>query len=124
MTDVDVASPYAEGDEREVEAALRPRRLADFVGQPRVREQLGLVLELRDRLGPAEPAAPAEWAARTPVAPWRDQVRHALVGLGWSAREAEDAVAAVAPDPAGPDADGAPDVPTLLRAALRVLSPR
>ena len=51
MTDVDVASPYAEGDEREVEAALRPRRLADFVGQPRVREQLGLVLESALRRG-------------------------------------------------------------------------
>ena len=51
MTDVDVASPYAQGDEREVEAALRPHRLADFVGQPRVREQLGLVLESALRRG-------------------------------------------------------------------------
>lgn len=31
--------------ERAAEAALRPRRLADFVGQPVVREQLALVLE-------------------------------------------------------------------------------
>ncbi len=51
MTDVDVVSPYPEGDEREVEAALRPRRLADFVGQPRVREQLGLVLTSALRRG-------------------------------------------------------------------------
>jgi len=51
VTDVDVVSPYAEGDEREVEAALRPRQLADFVGQPRVREQLGLVLESALRRG-------------------------------------------------------------------------
>src|SRR5690242_19570747 len=35
----------AEGDERAVEAALRPRSLAEVVGQHRVREQLGLVLE-------------------------------------------------------------------------------
>jgi Holliday junction DNA helicase RuvB len=35
----------AEGDERAVEAALRPRTLAEVVGQRRVREQLGLVLE-------------------------------------------------------------------------------
>jgi holliday junction DNA helicase RuvB len=35
----------AEGDERAVEAALRPRTLAEVVGQHRVREQLGLVLE-------------------------------------------------------------------------------
>src|ERR1700712_5363309 len=32
-------------DEHEVEATLRPKRLADFVGQPKVREQLQLVLE-------------------------------------------------------------------------------
>ena len=30
-------------DERIVEAALRPKRLAEFPGQPRVRDQLGLV---------------------------------------------------------------------------------
>src|SRR5215212_4100908 len=35
----------AEGDERAVEAALRPRTLAEVVGQRRVREQLGLVLD-------------------------------------------------------------------------------
>ncbi|WP_169570427.1 Holliday junction branch migration DNA helicase RuvB [Nocardioides insulae] len=42
----------AEGDERALEAALRPRSLDEVVGQERVREQLGLVLEaarLRDR---------------------------------------------------------------------------
>jgi holliday junction DNA helicase RuvB len=35
----------AEGDERAVEAALRPRTLDEVVGQLRVRAQLGLVLE-------------------------------------------------------------------------------
>src|SRR3954452_23019763 len=35
----------ADGDERAVEAALRPRTLDEVVGQQRVREQLGLVLE-------------------------------------------------------------------------------
>ena len=98
-----------------------------------------LVLELRDRIGPVEPTAAGEPAAAplTPVAPWRDQVRHALVGLGWTPREAEDAVAAVAADAAadapeagtdapegGRDDAPAPDVPSLLRAALRVLAPR
>ena len=47
----EVVSPYAEGDEREVDAALRPRRLDEFVGQPKVREQLGLVLESAKRRG-------------------------------------------------------------------------
>ncbi|PXY29545.1 Holliday junction DNA helicase RuvB [Prauserella flavalba] len=37
--------------EREVETALRPRLLADFVGQPRVREQLSLVLESARKRG-------------------------------------------------------------------------
>ncbi|WP_203335536.1 Holliday junction branch migration DNA helicase RuvB [Nocardioides limicola] len=35
----------ADGDERAVEAALRPKSLDEVVGQERVREQLGLVLE-------------------------------------------------------------------------------
>ena len=51
MRDVEVVSPYEDRDEREVEAALRPRRLDDFVGQPRVREQLGLVLTSALRRG-------------------------------------------------------------------------
>ncbi|WP_083958823.1 Holliday junction branch migration DNA helicase RuvB [Herbidospora mongoliensis] len=41
----ELASADAVGDERLIEAALRPKRLAEFIGQPRVREQLSLVLE-------------------------------------------------------------------------------
>ncbi|MDQ2757910.1 MAG: Holliday junction branch migration DNA helicase RuvB [Actinomycetota bacterium] len=37
--------------ERQVEAALRPRRLDEFPGQPRVRNQLALVLEAARRRG-------------------------------------------------------------------------
>ena len=43
--DRDVVSPFPDTDETEVEASLRPRRLAEFVGQPKVREQLQVVLE-------------------------------------------------------------------------------
>ena len=43
--DEDVVSPLPVLAEREVEASLRPRLLSEFVGQPRVREQLQLVLE-------------------------------------------------------------------------------
>jgi holliday junction DNA helicase RuvB len=39
----------ADGDERAVEAALRPRTLDEVVGQQRVRDQLGLVLEAARR---------------------------------------------------------------------------
>jgi Holliday junction DNA helicase RuvB len=38
-------------EERQVEAALRPRRLDEFPGQVRVRDQLGLVLEAARRRG-------------------------------------------------------------------------
>ncbi len=40
-----LVSADADGDDRAVEAALRPRSLAELVGQDRVREQLALVLE-------------------------------------------------------------------------------
>ena len=40
-----VVAAGAEAEERELEAALRPKSLDDFVGQHRVREQLSLVLE-------------------------------------------------------------------------------
>ncbi|GAB3020153.1 Holliday junction ATP-dependent DNA helicase RuvB [Nocardioides flavus (ex Wang et al. 2016)] len=43
----------ADGDERAVEAALRPKTLDEVVGQVRVRDQLGLVLEAARRRGRA-----------------------------------------------------------------------
>ncbi|MFW5419410.1 Holliday junction branch migration DNA helicase RuvB [Nocardiopsis sp. CNT-189] len=39
-----IVSPGADLEERDLEGALRPRLLEDFVGQDRVREQLSLVL--------------------------------------------------------------------------------
>ncbi|MGO9780377.1 MAG: Holliday junction branch migration DNA helicase RuvB [Streptosporangiaceae bacterium] len=44
-------SPLADADDRVIETALRPKRLADFVGQQRVRDQLSLVLESAVRRG-------------------------------------------------------------------------
>jgi holliday junction DNA helicase RuvA len=80
-----------------------------------------LVLELRDRLGAVtggpSPTLPDRAAA---AAPWREQLRSALLGLGWSVREADAAVDAVAPQ-AG-EAEESPDVAALLRAALRTLT--
>lgn len=91
-----------------------------------------IVLELKDRLGPpvtsrATPAGrEASGGASAPVGAWREQVRSALVGLGWSAREADTAVESVTPTADGVDGDDVavrePDVPGLLRAALRTLS--
>ncbi len=77
-----------------------------------------IVLELADRLGaPATTTGPTPAAA--PVGDHREQVVEALVGLGWQARTAQEAVAAVlegSTEPVGPG-----EVSGLLRAALRSL---
>ena len=44
-------SAWAQTGEENVEGTLRPRKLDEFVGQPRVREQLELVLESARRRG-------------------------------------------------------------------------
>jgi Holliday junction DNA helicase RuvB len=47
-----VVSPLPDVDDQAIDAALRPKRLDDFIGQERVREQLALVLQsalLRNR---------------------------------------------------------------------------
>ncbi len=88
-----------------------------------------LVLELRDRLGATSTdtsldggTLPSGAGPITPVAPWRDQLSAALVGLGWNIREADAAVATLAPV-----ADeqlvtgGRVDVAVLLRQALQML---
>ena len=41
----DLVTAEADGDDRVIEAALRPRTLAEVIGQERVREQLSLVLQ-------------------------------------------------------------------------------
>jgi Holliday junction DNA helicase RuvA len=81
-----------------------------------------LLLELKDRLGaPAGTAAPRRPVARGP-APWQEQLHAALVGLGYSARDAEEAVAAVTPRAEADQADGRqPETGALLRDALRSL---
>ena len=75
-----------------------------------------IILELKDRIGPPTGGHHAAPDAK-PQEAWRDQVQQGLVGLGWSAKESEKAVEAVAPD-----AGEMPDVGALMRAALRTLS--
>ncbi|WP_310725705.1 Holliday junction branch migration protein RuvA [Streptomyces sp. N2A] len=81
-----------------------------------------LLLELKDRLGePVGSRRPA--AAAAGPAGWRDQLQAALIGLGYATREADEAVAAVAPQAEAAVAEGgAPQVPQLLRAALQTLN--
>jgi Holliday junction DNA helicase RuvA len=107
-----------------------------------------IVLELAGRLGApgmgSGQAQPGAGGSRLPdAAPWRDQVRAGLVNLGWQARDAELAIAAVEADmvqggdgPGGDEHDGngasgngagggagpEVDVAVMLRAALRKLS--
>jgi Holliday junction DNA helicase RuvA len=81
-----------------------------------------IILELRDRIG-----APGSYADRpTPATDpngWQTQVQAGLMGLGWSAKEADRAVGDVADEAEQMVTDsGAPDVAALLRAALRTLS--
>ncbi|GAA4409494.1 Holliday junction branch migration protein RuvA [Fodinibacter luteus] len=81
-----------------------------------------LVLELRDKVGAVTGSgdAPASGGVRVVPGqePWRGQVAEALVGLGWSAKQAGDAVERVAAS-APPDAD----IAAYLRLALRELRP-
>jgi Holliday junction DNA helicase RuvA len=73
-----------------------------------------LVLELRDKVG----LVPGEAGVTAAGPAWADQVRQALVGLGWTAGQADQAVAAVAETL---DGQTAPPVPVLLKQAIRML---
>ena len=77
-----------------------------------------IILELRDRIGAPSTTylAPRETHGTDA---WQAQVQAGLVGLGWSAREAERAVNDVRPEA---EQMATPDVARLLRAALRTLS--
>ena len=74
-----------------------------------------IILELKDRIG--APTTGHVAAAGPSDAPWRGQVHQGLVGLGWSTKDADKAVDAVATE-----AGETPDVAALLRSALRSLS--
>ena len=109
-------APAIRPDEDDLEQSLRPRRLDEFVGQERVKEQLAIaledtarfqaipgigkktaqrvVLELKEKLG-----AVAEVAEPTALSPKPHLVaREALVELGYTLAEAEEALAGTDPD--------------------------
>lgn len=75
-----------------------------------------MVLELKGKLGAPGASAPGEPPSRPVDDGWQGQVRDALVGLGWAAKVADEAVEKVAPAPGEPV-----DVPAVLRAALQRL---
>lgn len=86
-----------------------------------------IVLELKDRIGApgdsGEAARIDRRAVATPQPNWRDQVQSGLIGLGWSAKQAEAACDSVA-DLADEASRAGTPVPVgeLMRAALRSLS--
>ena len=77
-----------------------------------------IVLELKEKIG-----MPTSVSGSSPMgvnAPWRDQVHAALVGLGFSGREASEALELAVHERAAEIADGdSVDVAAILRTALR-----
>ena len=77
-----------------------------------------IVVELRDRIGSIDgsDARVSTGGTVVAVAPWRDQLAHALAGLGFSGKEAAEAIDVVAQD-----AGDTPDVAALLRRTIQLL---
>ncbi|WP_028658654.1 Holliday junction branch migration protein RuvA [Nocardioides insulae] len=75
-----------------------------------------IILELKDRVGGPIGGGATPGPA---VAPWQAQVSEALVGLGYSSKDADKAVDVVAAEASD---DGTAEVGRLLKAALRVLA--
>jgi Holliday junction DNA helicase RuvA len=83
-----------------------------------------IVLELKDKLG-TSPGGGTVVRLPGGAGPgvWREQLRDALTGLGWTGREVDEALAAVGPEAEAAIAVGdTPDVALLLRSCLRMLS--
>jgi Holliday junction DNA helicase RuvA len=84
-----------------------------------------IVLELKDKLGAATGSGGTVVRLPGSAGPgvWREQLRDALTGLGWSSREVDEALVAVGPEAEAAIAVGDnPDVAVLLRSCLQMLS--
>jgi Holliday junction DNA helicase RuvA len=75
-----------------------------------------IILELRDKVGPVDAAVSVKGVPRQ--MPWQEQVRQGLVGLGWTATQADQAIGSVA---SSLDDGPTPPVPVLLKQAIKVL---
>jgi Holliday junction DNA helicase RuvA len=79
-----------------------------------------IALDLRDRIGAIDgPDGGTELAGVTAIAPWRDQLTHALASLGFTGKEATDAIDIVAADLSADG--GAPDLSAMLRRSIQLL---
>ena len=83
-----------------------------------------IVLELKDKMG--APSSGVVDLRSTAPGHWQEQVHGALLGLGWSTREADEAVTNVAAEISSNSGEAVDtnDVAALLRLALRILGPR
>jgi Holliday junction DNA helicase RuvA len=81
-----------------------------------------IILELRDKIVAVPLLADGAPAIRGSRQVWQDQVQQALVGLGWTAAQADSAVASVAAQVSDDIADGGtlPGIPALLKQAIRM----
>ena len=81
---------------REVRRAIATNDLNTLIQVPGIGRKGAerIVLELRDRIGSIDGGSDAALggAGVAAVAPWRDQLAHALAGLGFSTKESADAI--------------------------------
>jgi Holliday junction DNA helicase RuvA len=107
---------------RELRRAIATSDFATLVKVPGVGRKGAerIVIELRDRIGSIDGSdhSATVGVGVIAVAPWRDQLAHALSGLGFSGKEATEAIDVVAADVAP---DTTPDVPALLRRSIQLL---
>ena len=106
----------------ELRAAIASENLVQLCKVPGIGRKGAqrIVLELKDKINSVAPAGERTPIAATPSG-WRDQVAQGLVGLGWSARDAEVACGEVEHLVA---ADPEIGVAVLMRAALQSLARR
>ena len=103
---------------RVVRRAVATSDLATLIQVPGIGKKGAerLVVELRDRIGSVDEAAVGSGVPVTVAPAWREQLRNALAGLGFSGREAADAI-----DGLDVAANEPADVSVLLRQAIQVL---
>ena len=104
---------------REVRRAIATGDFAALVKVPGIGRKGAekIVIELRDRIGSISGTEGASaLAGVTAIAPWKDQVLHALAGLGFTGKEAAEAIEVVAAD-----SSDDPEVAVILRRAIQLL---
>jgi len=104
---------------REVRRAIATSDFATLVKVPGIGRKGAekIVIELRDRIGSISGSdGGSELAGVTAISPWKDQVLHALAGLGFTGKEAAEAIDLVAAE-----SSDNPEVAVILRRAIQLL---